>query len=178
MEWFRNTIICYYVSLLAAFARTDSIPLGSLPTYKCVEATLHVSVGQIYVGSGPNWMKYLHTEGEDVRWVIPKNYRIWNLMYLMFPRPCLSGELCDLGLHHQSCSESLLWCHNGHGSVSNHQPHDCLLNRLFRPRSKKISKLSVTGLCAGTSPGTGAFLAQMASNAENVSIWWRHHDIT
>ena len=24
--------------------------------------------------------------------------------------------------------------------------------------------------------GTGEFPAQMASNAENVSIWWRHHD--
>ena len=24
-------------------------------------------------------------------------------------------------------------------------------------------------------PGTGEFPAQMASNAENVSIWWRHH---
>ena len=31
-------------------------------------------------------------------------------------------------------------------------------------------------LCAGNSPGTGEFLAQMASNAENVSIWWRHHE--
>ena len=28
---------------------------------------------------------------------------------------------------------------------------------------------------AGNSPGTGAFPAQMASNAENISIWWRHH---
>ena len=27
----------------------------------------------------------------------------------------------------------------------------------------------------GNSPGTGEFPAQMASNAENVSIWWRHH---
>ena len=27
--------------------------------------------------------------------------------------------------------------HNGHGSVSNHQPRDCLLNRLFRRRSNK-----------------------------------------
>ena len=41
---------------------------------------------------------------------------------------------------------------------------------------KKTSKLRVTGLCAGNSPGTGEFPAQMASNAENVSIWWRHHD--
>ena len=27
----------------------------------------------------------------------------------------------------------------------------------------------------GNSPGTGEFPAQMDSNAENVSIWWRHH---
>ena len=66
--------------------------------------------------------------------------------------------------------------HNGCDSVSNHQPHDCLINRLFRLRSKKTSKPRVTGLCAGNSPGTGEFPAQMASNAENVSIWWRHYD--
>ena len=70
---------------------------------------------------------------------------------------------------------TLLRRHNGCDSVSSHQPHDCLLNRLFRRRSKKISKLRVTGLCAGSSPGTGEFPSQMASNAENVSIWWRHH---
>ena len=51
------------------------------------------------------------------------------------------------------------------------------LNCLFRHRSKKRSKLRVTGLCAGNSPVTGEFPAQMASNAENVSIWWRHHVI-
>ena len=41
------------------------------------------------------------------------------------------------------------YSHNERDSVSNHQPHDCLLNRLFRRRSKKTSKLRVTGLCAG-----------------------------
>ena len=71
--------------------------------------------------------------------------------------------------------QTLRWRNNGHDSVSNHQPHDCLLNRLFRRRSKKISKLRVTGLCAGNSPDTGEFPAQMASNAESVSIWWHHH---
>ena len=70
---------------------------------------------------------------------------------------------------------SLQWRHNGHNDVSNHQPHHCLLNRLFRHRSKKTSKLRVTGLCAGNPPGTGEFPAQMASNAENVSTWWCHH---
>ena len=62
---------------------------------------------------------------------------------------------------------SLLWHHNGHDGISNHQPHDCLLNCLFRRRSKKTSKLHVTG----------EFLAQRASNTENVSIGWRHHDV-
>ena len=69
------------------------------------------------------------------------------------------------------------WRHNGRESVSNHQHHHCLLNRLFRRRSKKTPKLRVTGRCAGNSPGTGEFPAQMASNAENASIWWRHHGI-
>ena len=72
---------------------------------------------------------------------------------------------------------ALQWHHNEHDCVSNHQPHDCLLKRLFRRRSKKTSKLRVTGLCEGNSPGTGEFPAQMASNAENVSIWWRHHGV-
>ena len=72
----------------------------------------------------------------------------------------------------------LRWRHNGRNSVSNHQPYDCLLNRLFRRRSKKTSKLRVTGLCVGNSPGTGELPAQMASNAENVSIWWRHHALS
>ena len=48
---------------------------------------------------------------------------------------------------------ALHWRHNDHDGVSNHQPHGCLLNRLFRRRSKKTSKLCVTGLCVGNSPG-------------------------
>ena len=74
-----------------------------------------------------------------------------------------------------SLTISLWWRHNGRDSVSNHQPDDCLLNCLFRRRSKKTSKLRVTGLCAGSSPGTGEFPEEMASNMVNVSIWWRHH---
>ena len=72
---------------------------------------------------------------------------------------------------------SLQWRHNEHDGVSNYQPHECLLNHLFRRRSKKTSKLRVTGLWVGNSPLTGEFPAPRASNAENVSIWWRHHDI-
>ena len=57
-----------------------------------------------------------------------------------------ASKINDIGL-------TLHWRHNDHGGVSNHQPHGCLLNRLFRQRSKKTSKLRVTGHCAGNSPG-------------------------
>ena len=46
-----------------------------------------------------------------------------------------------------SRNSPLQWRHNGRHGVSKHQSHDCLLNHLFRRRSKKISKLRVTGLC-------------------------------
>ena len=63
---------------------------------------------------------------------------------------------------------TLEWRHDGRDGVSNLQTHDCLLNRLFRRRSKKTSKLRVTGLCAGNSPVAGEFPAQRASNAEKM----------
>ena len=72
---------------------------------------------------------------------------------------------------------SLQWCNNDPDGVTNHQRIDCLLNRLFRHRSKEISKLRVTGLCEGNSSVTSGFPSQRASNTENVFIWWRHHVI-
>ena len=78
--------------------------------------------------------------------------------------------------HHLKLSlNTLQGRHNGCNCVSNHQPLDCLFNRLFWRRSRKTSKLRVTGLCEGKSPLTGEFPALMGSNAENVSIWWRNH---
>ena len=48
-----------------------------------------------------------------------------------------------MGLHNSLLSSmimfSLQWRHNGRDGVSNHQPHHCLLNRLYRRRSKKTS---------------------------------------
>ena len=54
---------------------------------------------------------------------------------------------------------------------------DCLLNRLFRHRSKKTSKMiRVIGLFEGNPPVTGGFPSQRDIKAESVSILWRHHD--
>ena len=85
------------------------------------------------------------------------------------PQWIISNKCCAIQL------QLLQWRHNERDAVSNHQPHDCLLKRLFRQWSKIISKLRVTGLCAGNSPVTGEFPAHRARNAENASIWWRHH---
>ena len=51
----------------------------------------------------------------------------------------------------------LQWRHNERDGVSNHQHHDYLLNCLFGHRSKKTSKLRVTGLCGRNTPVTGEF---------------------
>ena len=77
-----------------------------------------------------------------------------------------NGKSC-LSLHRR---------HNDHDGVSNHQPHGSLLNRLFRRRSKKTSKLRVTGLCVGNSPGPVNSPHKGPVTRKNVSIWWRHHD--
>ena len=89
--------------------------------------------------------------------------RGWVLQPLTISRKFLSRTT----LHQLSTSEqviqwiaapalSLQWRHNGLDSVSNHH---CLLNRLFGCRLKKASKLRVTGLCVGNSPGTGEYPA-------------------
>ena len=97
-----------------------------------------------------------------------------HVRYLLWPTTRVShGEVSTL-----RSFQSLQRRHNERDIVWNHQPHDCLLNRLFRHISMKTSKLRGTGLCEGNSPVTGEFPAQMASNADNVSIWWRHHVFT
>ena len=71
---------------------------------------------------------------------------------------------------------TLQWHHNERDGVAHHQPQDCLRNCIFRCRSKRTSKILVTGLCEGNSPVTGEFPPHRASNAKNVSIWWRRHE--
>ena len=82
----------------------------------------------------------------------------------------LNLSICPCG-----CYVPLQWCHNECDGLSNHWNLDGLLNRLSRCRSKKTSKLCVTGLCEGNIPVTGEFPSHWASNAENVSILWHHH---
>ena len=68
----------------------------------------------------------------------------------------------------------LQWRHERDG-ISNNRCLDYLLNRWFRRRSKKTSKLRVIGHCEGNPSVTDGFPSQRASYVENVSIWWRRH---
>ena len=109
---------------------------------------------------------YVNKDWSDcVRW-----YSVSKISYL---RGFLFILLCS---HQSKVNVTLQWHHNKRDGVSNHQPHDCLLNRLFRRISKKTSKLRVIEFCAANSPVTGEFPAQRASDAENVSISKRHHE--
>ena len=89
-------------------------------------------------------------------------------------------EYFDADHHLRDLFFSLQWRHNGRDGVSNHQLRDCLLNRLFRRRSKKTSKLRITGLCAGNSPVTGEFphkwpVTRKMFTSDDVImcwIWW------
>ena len=89
-------------------------------------------------------------------WHVFCAFKVWSLLYIC----------------------TLQWRHNGCDGVSNQQHHHCLLNILFRRRSKKTTKLCASGLCAGNSPVIGEFLEQMSSDAENVSIWRLHHELS
>ena len=141
------------------------------------------------VGGGWGWgisinLKKLHPKIGGRRFIDmlfwkrhhPMNFHAWDKNYIL--RLTFHRDLFLRDTISQHWYQSLHWRHNGYDGVSNHQPHDCLLNRLFRRRSKKTWKLRVTGLCVGNSPVTGEFPAQRASNAEKVSIWWRHHIMT
>ena len=74
-----------------------------------------------------------------------------NYSWCYYARFIQSSLYCHFYRH--SLDSSLQWRHNDHDGVSNHKHHGCLLHRLFRRRSKKTSKLRVTGLCEGNSPG-------------------------
>ena len=115
------------------------------------------------------WQQWPEIWHADISWLPSELLRFGHglLIFLIF-NPVASA--CEQGVE-----LTLQWRHNERNGVSNHRRLDCLLNRLFRRRSKKTSKLRVTGLFEGNSPVTGEFLAQRTSYAENVSIWW-HHD--
>ena len=109
----------------------------------------------------------------------PGHYRLNHTLYQVFLLRLCHATINTLS--HQNpfaatvnfvyaTTNSLQWRHNESDGGSNHWRLDCLLNRVFRRRSKKISKYRATGHCEGNSPVTGEFPAHGTSNASNISI--------
>ena len=85
----------------------------------------------------------------------------------------VASDLRHRDVHVTSVSQQ--WQHNERDGVSNNRRLDYLLKRLFMHKSKKTRNLRVTSLCERNPPVISGFRSQRANNAENVSIWWRHH---
>ena len=84
-------------------------------------------------------------------------------------------------------ANALQWRYNERDGVSSHRCLDFLLNRLLRRRSKKISKLCVTGFCEGfyrwpvSSPHKGSVMRKTFptypahAQPTNLHIWQEAH---
>ena len=72
---------------------------------------------------------------------------LYNFLWDLITQPCHNLR--------RPWSQGLWWIIFHH--YSDIMRLDCLLNRLFRRRSKKAWKLRVTGLCEGNPPVTGGF---------------------
>ena len=112
----------------------------------------------IAMGDGSYFLSPQHDQAK--KWIIV-SLSIWQGYGIS--SSALLAPLSSCPYHY---SDVIMRCRD---AVSNHRRLDCLLNRLFRRRSNKTSKLHVTGLSEGNSSVT--------SDAEKVSIWWRHHAV-
>ena len=97
-------------------------------------------------------VKYFHHHYEDIFWDDPDQWCPSHVASLVHCNDVIMGTMASQITSLTSVYSTVYW-----------------------GISKKASKYRVTGVCVGNSPGTGEFPAQMASNAESISIWWRHH---
>ena len=71
-------------------------------------------------------------------------------------------------------NHSAMMSHECQG-ISNHWQLYCLFNIFIRPTLKKTSKLCISGLLWGESNNDWWIPLKNSSNAESVSMSWRHH---
>ena len=97
---------------------------------------------------------------------------------------CIANNIIKHVVQRDSDTESLYiswqWRHNGRDGVSNHQPHDCLLNRLFRRRSRKTSNSAPLAfvreihLWLVNSPHKWTITRKMFPFDDFILLWCRH----
>ena len=105
---------------------------------------------------------------EHKRSEFPTVWKEYQPVYVLSVQKLLQNVLCSPAMQLLALQRR----YNGRNGIPNHQPHDCLLNRLFRHISKKTSKLCVTGLCAGNYPWIPRTNGPLRGKCFH---WWRHH---
>ena len=102
---------------------------------RCCCSLIALCIGSGNLVEGKMWKR---PACEKSVWKIVDNRNLSELdcTIIMFP------QIPQIGM-------SLQWYHNGRDGVSNHRSVDCLPSCLFRRRSKKTSKLHVTGFVRG-----------------------------
>ena len=143
MSWWRHQMETFS-ALLAICAGNSPVP-GEFPTQRPVTRSFDV-----YFDLRPNKRLSKQSWGW---WFETLSRPLWRHRNVISCR--FSLFVCALLCHDFICVCVLLyidtltiqWHHNDRHGFSNHRRLNCLLNRLFRRRSKKTSKLRVTGLC-------------------------------
>ena len=139
IRWARVTHIC--VSKLTITGSDNGLPSRRNQAMICTSAgimlfgPLGTNFSEISIEMYTFLFKKMFLKMSSVK-LWPFCLRLNVLMWEVFPYHAITARVA---------SKTLQWRHNGRDSVSNHQPHDCLLNLLFRRRPKKTSRLCVTG---------------------------------
>ena len=103
------------------FWKTDKIN-GILYDLSCIYHRLDTWPSEKYNHNNQHSIFFIITNNQYVRKTHQKAWHILVQFYIGSPTVLIA---------------SLQWRHYGRDGVSNHQPRHCLLNRLFRRRSKK-----------------------------------------
>ena len=154
---FFNSKLCIFANIFNSWLTTScSIRQMTLPYDLTHELDLGFSISNFQIAvfqelmGLPIYLNLFRDHKENDR----KSCELWHGKDYKYIYVYFSSSVGHPGL---LCSQtnlvSLQWRHNGSYSVSNHQPHDCLINRLIRRRSKKTLKLRVTGVLWGIHRG-------------------------
>ena len=116
---------------------------------------------------------------------------IWKCKECSFDNLMISFKVGDKVSQNHPALTMLIWrwkysmvpcysrvCYNHYNAMVSQIPSIAIVysTAYSKHRSKKTSKLCVTGLCEGNSLVTGELPWQRDSNAGNVYLWWCHHD--
>ena len=99
--------------------------------------------GITWANVDPDLCRHMASLSHDESSNLPQNGA--NIIAHNNSRGNVSYEMLDFNIF-----SKLQWRHKELDGVGNHRRLYCLLNRLFRLKSKKTSKLRLTGLCEGT----------------------------